>query len=219
MSDSPDIGNRGALTAGTHLQAFASLIERVAAENGLGQLPDPAEPTLSRIPGYFRESKDWDIHLRIGSQLLAAIEIKSMSSSFANNIQNRVEEVVGTGVDFHSAFRQHAFGPTPYKVFLGYVFIVVDCPKSRRRAPNYNTNYSNFELFDDTTYIDRLNILCKRLASERIYDEACLITTPESAVDGGAFSSVEPSTSIHSFLFALASHVRRVVLESTHASP
>lgn len=53
------------------------------------------------VPGYFRQSKNWDI---VGNDnfdnQVCAIELKSINNkSFRKNVNNRLEEAIGCGVD------------------------------------------------------------------------------------------------------------------------
>ena len=205
-----DIGIRGAVTSGKHLFGIEQLIVSVAEKNGWGDLPKPSKKTYSRLPGYLRYTKAWDVHLRSDNELIAAVECKSQGGSFGKNFNNRAEEVIGSGVDLRAALREGAFGTLPDRPFIGYMMVVEDCEDTRKGVKKQNTNYRTFPDFKGSSYIDRYNILCKRLVSEKIYDAACVVTTPSSAIADGEYGSVEPATSLDDFLYALASHVRRL---------
>lgn len=59
------------------------------------------------------------------------VELKSqVGHSFGNNFNNPVEEAIGSAVDIWTAYREGAFGG-PIRPWLGYLFLLEDCPKSR----------------------------------------------------------------------------------------
>ena len=58
------------------------------------------------IPGWFRATKRWDVLAFGGDQLIAAIELKTISSSYGKNANNRVEEAIGDAVDADFAVKR-----------------------------------------------------------------------------------------------------------------
>ena len=60
----------------------------------------------SQLPGYFRPHKSWDLVAISNGRLIAAIELKSQVGSIGNNFNNRTEEVLGSGVDLHTAIEE-----------------------------------------------------------------------------------------------------------------
>ena len=48
------------------------------------------------LPGFFRGTKRWGLAVIHEGELLAAIEFKSITSSFGNNLNNRTEEALGS---------------------------------------------------------------------------------------------------------------------------
>ena len=92
-----DQGQRSAVTGGRQLDGFARTIVDLLLQVGV----EPDNVTLNRratLPGYFRAAKQWDILVLSGGKLQAAIELKSISSSFGNNMNNRAEEALGNAV-------------------------------------------------------------------------------------------------------------------------
>ena len=83
------------------------------------------------ITGWFRPTKNWDLLALDNGELVSAIELKSINSSFGNNANNRAEESIGSAFDAHTAFDEHLLGSSSIPPVMGYVMIVHDCPDSR----------------------------------------------------------------------------------------
>ena len=83
------------------------------------------------LPGYYRATKEWDMVILPGGRLAAVIELKSMASSFGNNLNNRAEEALGSALDIWVAYRENAFGATG-QPWLGYLLLLADCDASRK---------------------------------------------------------------------------------------
>ena len=94
-----DTGNRSQVTSGKHLDALAKVI--ISDIEAMGISPDCiiAGSSGVEIPGWFRATKKWDTLVFHEDSLVAAIELKSMFSSYGNNLNNRVEEAVGESTD------------------------------------------------------------------------------------------------------------------------
>jgi hypothetical protein len=93
------------------------------------------------LVGYFRAVKNWDLLAVVAGQLLAVIEFKAqVGPSFGDNFNNRTEEALGNATDLWAAYREGAFAPSQ-RPWLGYVFILEDCPRSqapvRSKAPHF----------------------------------------------------------------------------------
>ena len=95
-------GRRKEVTSGGHMAEFEGPLYDLLVDTGL---PESAIYTgkSAELPGYYRPSKEWDLVVLQGGNPVAAIEFKSQTSSFGNNWNNRVEEVVGSATDFRAA--------------------------------------------------------------------------------------------------------------------
>ncbi len=112
-----DVGTRAAVTAGKHLDAFIPLLSEIASLQGLDNIKFYTGRSVPTLPGYFRPTKEWDLIVMHGSELAAVFELKSIGSSFGNNMNNRSEEAIGAAHDFQTAYREGAFGknaPRPF---------------------------------------------------------------------------------------------------------
>jgi len=75
--------------------ALEVLVTDILIDAGLKKL-DVKSRTSIELPGYYRPEKKWDLIVVSEGQLVTAIEFKSMVGSFGKNINNRVEEAIGT---------------------------------------------------------------------------------------------------------------------------
>jgi len=163
--------------------------------------------------------------------LIAAIELKSIADSFGKNANNRNEEVLGSGIDIKEAFEEGAFeGLT--RLFTGYLILVEDCQetltsvqiqmkqframeefmlKPETRDEVYVRNAKGeFPAIDGVSYMDRFDILCRRLMQKNLYTAASVIKSPRFAIENGEYSAVSRETSVKAFLASLASHVETI---------
>jgi len=209
-----DQGNRAGVTAGKNMDGFVAMIRKIIVDNGM---PDAEVFTDGRdlltVPGYFRPTKNWDLLVVSRSELVCAIEVKSqVGPSFGNNFNNRVEEALGNATDLLTAFREGAFGKNT-KPFVGYLFVLEDCEKSRMPTRITSPHFRAFPDFYDASYAKRYEILCRRLVLEQLYDSAALLLTKKSQEASGAFSEMSEDTSCLRFVTSLAARIVATVAE------
>lgn len=205
-----DIGRRGSTTAGAHLKDFTDLIEKVVQLNGFKNCTVHMDKGDATIPGYFRATKNWDLLVKHGDLLVAAIELKSMGSSFGKNMNNRAEEVLGVALDFDRAFNAGLFGKLPERPFLGYCVLLVDEPESDNPVEVMDPHYSADPVYSGKSYKQRFEILCQRMMQEKIYDAAAVVfSEPAQGKRTGAFTPEAGPQSFATFCRLLAEHVER----------
>jgi len=216
--------------SGKTLDAFVALVAWVVHNNGL---PDAILITgrQAQLPGFFRPTKSWDIVIMNHGALIAAIELKSIADSFGKNANNRNEEVLGSGIDIKEAFEENAFEDIT-RLFTGYLILVEDCPETLstvqiqmkyfRAMKAFIANPQDrdntyvkdpdglFRAIDGVSYMQRFDILCRRLMQKNLYTAASVIQSPRTAIDDGNYSDVSKDTSVKAFLAALASHAETI---------
>lgn len=224
------VRDREGVRSGKTLDAFVELLTWIVHNNGL---PEATVLTgrKAQLPGFFRPTKSWDVLIMDGGTLIAAIELKSIADSFGKNANNRNEEALGSGVDIKEAFEEDAFeGLT--RLFTGYLILVEDCeatlsgvqiqikhframeefmlnPETREEVYVKNAK-GEFPAVDGVSYMNRFDILCRRLMQKNLYTAASVIKSPRSAIEDGEYSAVSRDTSIKAFLASLASHVETI---------
>ncbi len=204
-----DTGERGAVTAGNTMDGFTALIIDLVEANGLGHAEIHQKRKVLTLPGFFRPTKLWDILVILDGRLIAAVEMKShVGPSFGNNANNRAEEAIGTAHDFWTAYREGAFGVDAARPFVGWLVMVEDADKSRRPSKrDASLHFPIFEEFKEASYLERYNILCKKLALENLYTAACVLASPRSGEFTGDYSDMSELTSLKSFVAAFAAHI------------
>lgn len=202
-----DTGSRGAVTGGKHADGFVELIAAIVRNAGLKDFDIRfAEKKKRTLPGYFRPSKEWDLLVVSGTNLVAAVEVKSQVGSFGNNFNNRVEEALGNATDFWQAYARGFYAPSP-RPWLGYIFMLEDsvgssAPTKRIHLEPYNVD----ELFQELSYAKRYEEVCLRLVRERLYDAACFFISSAAAGAKGKFN--EPNSELAIQHFAVSLHAR-----------
>ena len=189
------------------MDGFVTLVLDVIRANGL---PD-AHVFLARraltLPGFFRPTKLWDLLVVRERALVVALELKSqVGPSFGNNFNNRTEEALGTAANLWTAYREGAFGSSP-RPFVGWLMLVEDAPGSRSPVRDASPHFPVLSEFRDASYLDRYEILCRKLAQERVYTAATVIASPREAVETGAHRELSELTSLRTFVATLAGHV------------
>ena len=202
-----DAGNRAAVTGGKHADGFVKLIAAIIHDAGLRRVTiHTTAKTRRTLPGFFRPTKEWDLVVVSGSNLVAAIEVKSQVGSFGNNFNNRVEEALGNATDFWTAYGKGIFKPSQ-KPWLGYLFMLEEDDKSLR--PTKHINLAPFQVdeeFQQRSYAKRYELVCERLVRERLYDAACFFTS--NAKNGMQGIYAQPNTELSIRNFAISLHAR-----------
>lgn len=141
------------------------------------------------------------------SHLVAAVECKSqVGPSFGNNFNNRTEEALGNAEDIWTAYREGRFG-TYTPPFLGYIFILEDCPRVHRPVTNNEPYFPVDPSLKNSSYARRYEVLCERLVLERKYNAACLTLATRSQPTSVTFPAA--SIGFRQFAAALAAQADR----------
>lgn len=197
-----DQGNRGAVTGGKQLDGFIELLATAARNIGI-----PEEYIFlkgAHLPGYFRPTKEWDfLIIAPNKKLIAVAEFKSQVGSFGNNFNNRTEEALGSAVDLWTAFREAAF-PNQQAPWLGYLMILERTEKSTSEVRLNTPHYPVFSDFENTSYLDRYQIFCRKMMLERHYTSTALLWTSR---DGG-HGNVSEEISFENFLLSFMGYLQ-----------
>ena len=209
-----DQGERAGVTAGKNMDGFLAFVMDVVRANGLECAEIHQKRRLLTLPGYFRPTKLWDLLVMNSGRLVAALEFKSqVGPSFGNNVNNRVEEAVGTAHDLWTAYREGAFGEQA-RPFVGWMMLLEDAPKARSPVKDVSPHYAVFKEFDGASYADRYNILCRKLMQEQLYTVASLVLSPRFAIATGEYSEMSEMTGLKTFVTELAGHIAAEVARS-----
>ncbi len=156
--------------SGRHIAPLAMKIAEDMEQVGYNRNDIFLDDVNVTLPGWFRPSKKWDITAFEDGVLVAAIELKSISSSFGNNANNRAEEALGSASDVDYATHNHLLEPNDLPPNFGYVLLVRKTPESTRPSKiGAKSRYAFDKEFEDSSYVERFTILGKRLLRERVY--------------------------------------------------
>ena len=198
---------QGSVLAGKQLDAFLGVLTEIAVDAGVPK--SCVHLRNNHIPGYFRATKDWDlIIVSPKNNLVAAIELKSQVGSYGNNLNNRIEESLGSSEDFWTAFREKAFtcNQAPW---LGYMMVVGKDSESTHEVKVSEPHFQVREEFKKATYLNRYRILCQRLVLEHKYNAVALIATQGK----GHYENMAENISIGTFIDSFRGHLLGLAYE------
>ncbi len=171
-----DQGRRSGITSGKHLDQIATIVRNDLVVCGFNDDEIYDNGRSCTLPGWFRPTKNWDLLAFDQGELISAIELKSISSSFGNNANNRAEESIGSAVDVAEAYNERLLGSSNIRPVIGYVMIVRDCDGSRNSGRIARSPYFGIDpVFEHTSYLDRFHILCERLRRKSLYNAVWLV--------------------------------------------
>lgn len=210
-----DAGSRAAVTGGRHLDGFVDLCRQLLLEAGIRESNIFWRKQLE-LPGYFRPEKKWDLVVVAEGRLMAVVEFKAqVGPSFGNNFNNRTEESIGNATDIWAAYREGAFKPSA-RPWLGFVFLLEDCPQSTKAVGVAEPHFGVFPEFAGASYAKRYEILLLKLLRERLYDGASLILSARRGGAKGNYSCPVEELSFQNFAASLFGHALAHVKKSDH---
>ena len=203
-----DRGNRRAVTGGKQMDGFCELVRWVVAKNGMPDASIFVRKELE-IPGFFRPTKKWDLLVVHQGQLVAAVEFKSQAGpSFGNNFNNRTEEALGNATDLWTAFREGAFGKHQVRPWVGWLMFLEDCESSRSPVGVRKPHFEVFDEFKNTSYVNRYELLLRKLVREKLYDATALIVSSRDGIKSGAYKEPAQDISMKRFIAGLGGQVQ-----------
>ena len=188
------------------MDGFIELITDLMVEAGVDQ-SDIFRNKRLELPGFFRPTKEWDLLLVKDSQLVLALEAKSqVGPSFGNNFNNRTEEAMGSALDLWTAYREGAYNKT-IKPWLGYLFLLEDCPESRKPVKVQEPHFKVFPEFVNASYAKRYELFCRTLVRERHYNVAAFLLSDKKRGLKGEYSEPAEDLSFEIFAASLVAQV------------
>lgn len=204
-----DQGSRGAVTGGGHMDGFVDLVVEALEMVGVPRSSIQSHANLE-LPGFFRPTKEWDMLVTVGGQLVLAVEVKSqVGPSFGNNFNNRTEEAMGSALDIWTAFREGAFQATRTAPWLGYLFHLEDCDRSNVPVKVKEPHFPVFKEFRGASYAKRYEEFCRRMVRERHYNSAMLVTSRKGS--NGPFVTPPDDLAWQPFFRSMLAHASTFV--------
>lgn len=201
-SGKKDAGTRGTVTGGKHLDPICRLLTDLVREAGFSSEEIRFKSGVE-LPGFYRPNKKWDLVVIREKRLCAAIEFKSMSGSYGNNLNNRTEEALGSATDIWAAFKKGTLGL--HEPWLGYLFLIRDEPASRSSVRIPRATLKIDPIFSDSSYIDRYGILCERMVLDRVYTASAFLASPLGG--SGKYTEPHPGLEFGGFAKSLYGHL------------
>lgn len=199
-------GHRAEVLGAGQMDGFAGLIEDLLVEAGVPR-DSVKHDYHATLPGFYRPEKEWDTAVVHEGELLAVIEYKSQASSFGNNLNNRIEEAVGSFTGLLEAYEDGMFEPSPAP-WIGYLFLMADNDRSQNVPRLREPNFAVDDEFRDATYLDRIEVLCLRLVRQRLVNEGAFVLSDEENGLEGEFWEPNEELRFTRFARSLTSHVR-----------
>ena len=211
-ADLPDMGTRGAVTAGKNMDGFLALARMLIEDNGFANADICTQQRALTLPGFFRPTKIWDLLVMHQGNLVAAFEFKSqVGPSFGNNFNNRSEEAIGTAHDLWMAHRNGAFGKSAPRPFIGLIMLLEDCAESNTPVTEREPHFPVDRAFKGQSYAQRYDLLCQRLVKEELYSSATLFVLPHDAATDGRYRHLSQLTSLETFVAKFMNHSRSLL--------
>jgi hypothetical protein len=197
-------GLAAAVRAGKHFASLEDLVQSVFIDCGYTP-KNFVRNRSANLPGYYRSTKTWDLIVRDGDILVAALELKGLGAKSAgNNFNNRTEEALGNATDLWLVNEKHApFGAI--RPWCGFMFLLEDSPVTRRPIGEMPSKWPVDPIFAGSSYLRRGAILSKRMLDERLYDAVCYVTS--SADPQQAPTEPLPELSWMAFVTAIQARV------------
>jgi len=82
-----------------------------------------------------------------------------------------------------------------------------DAPRSRSPIRDRSIHFPVRPEFQGASYIDRYNLLCKKLVQEQLYTTTAVLASPKTAIKSGEFKDVSDLTSLKTFVTSFAGHI------------
>jgi len=181
IGHSQGAAGRDAVVGGQHLNEIRDLIASELVRLGAPQSAIKTSGKWKNMPGYFRPTKNWDLAVvNNQNQVIALFELKSMSSSYGNNANNRTEEAIANSVELDYAVKM---GFVPIRPWLAYIFVIQDEPASRSKSTRRaSAAYPIDQTFTNASYVDRMAMVVQRLVSAGFYDAGWFVATAKPAL-------------------------------------
>lgn len=203
-------GRRAEVLGGKQMDVFGALIEDILVSETKISEDHVRHDYHATLPGFFRHEKEWDTAVVYEDELLAAIEYKSQASSFGNNFNNRAEEVIGSNQDLYEAYEEGLFKPSPAP-WTGYLMLMADTEESRDPNSAREPNFPVDDEFDNTSYVERMELLCLRLVRKRLVNNAAFLLSNQDRGLNGEYWEPNDELNFRRFVRAVVSHINAYV--------
>jgi hypothetical protein len=192
---------------GESMNGFRSMLAELVEDNGLNDVEIIwGAERRKNLPAFFHPAFKWDFIVLRKSHLLAAIKLNSDVAPTARRLQKEADVAVASALNLWAGYRRGAFGESP-RPFVGWLMLVEDAVGSRRAIRDRSDHFPVRPEFQGASYIERYNLLCRKLVQENLYTSAAVLASPRAAMQTGKFSDVSEMTSLKMFVTNFAAHI------------
>jgi len=184
---------------------ISRLLVELVHKNGHGDedviTNEEGSPTL---PGFYEQTTEWEFIVMRRNRLVAVIRLDGVVAE--DNHHQRTAEAVYAAHAFQAAYRADMFEALT-RPFVGWLMLVEDAPKSRSPVTDRSPHFPVRPEFQSASYIQRYDLLCRKLMQENLYTAASVITSPATAARNGRFTEVSEMTGLRNFITTFAAHI------------
>ncbi len=186
---------------------FENLITDVVLANGLAKASVHVERPVCTVPGHFWSTELWNMLVVNSGRLVAAVDFQSYAGQMSDRtFRSTTKKAIGGAVDLWAAYRANGFGEVSHP-FVGRLMLLEDSEETRSPVKDAEPHLSVFPEFDGASYVQRCEILCRKLARDRLYTSACLLVSRRAAASTGEYSEVSEISSLRRFAIQFAARI------------
>jgi hypothetical protein len=89
----------------------------------------------------------------------------------------------------------------------------------RSAVRDASPHFKVFPEFQGAGYLDRYNILCRKLVQERLYTTATVIASPRTAAETGEYAELSELTGLETFVTSFAGHIAAEAARAPTGTP
>lgn len=198
---------RGGDASGT-IQRLVTLLTDLVSRNGYGDEEIMTKGSGSTmLPGFYESITEWDFMVMRRCRLIAVIRWDAVPSPAQENEHHRAAEVVYAAHALQAARRSGMLGEPAYRPFVGWLMLVEDATGSRSPVAERSPHFPVRPEFQNASYLQRYDLLCRKLMQESLYTAASVITSPATAARNGKFAEVSEPTGLKNFITTFAAHI------------
>lgn len=190
-----------------NLDGFGLLLTDLIRDNGLEDARiiwgscDEAS-----LPGYYAPTITWDLLVLRNERLIAAVKLNIRLASSDLCMDDVADKAVWSAKNLWAAWRSGTFGDSS-RPFVGWLTLVEDSPETAGPFRDRSEHFAVRPEFQGASYIERYNLLCKKLVQEQLYTSTAVLTSQRTAAKTGKFSDVSEMTSLKNFVTSFAGHI------------
>ena len=168
-----------------------------ADPDGLDVCGSVSSKFSTTINGIIRPTRRWDFVATSGDELRVVIAVQRLTRSVGNNLNNRLVESLGQGIDLKLSLLEQ--GLDPREIFTGYLLVMENSEETASPIPSKSNSRSLLpDRYDGLSYLRKADLSLMRMSQKGIWSHVGLITIPNET-STPFFSEI----SLHNFVDGL----------------